>query len=118
MNFLLLTADAAETSGTGSMLLMIIIMFLIFWLMIIRPENKKKKAAEEMRSALTLGDEITTIGGIVGNIVQITENTITIETSEDRVRVQLKKWAISTTAKQEAAEAAQQQKPLFGRKKS
>lgn len=88
------------------MIIMIVAMFAIFYFLIIRPENKKKKETEQMRNSLSNGDEITTIGGIVGKIVQITEDTITIETSEDRVRVQLKKWAIQTTAKMEAAEAA------------
>ena len=67
-------------------------------------ENNKKRD-EEMRSSLSLGDGITTIGGITGKIVQITEDTITFETGEDRVRLQVKKWAISTTDKMEAAEA-------------
>ena len=58
-----------------------------------------------MRNALTVGDEITTIGAITGKIVQVTEDTVTFETGEDRVRIQIKKWGISTTAKMEAAEA-------------
>lgn len=98
-----LTVDAA--AGNTSMILMLVAMFAVFYFLIIRPENKKKKKTEEMRNSLTLGDEIITIGGIIGKIVQITEDTITIETGEDRVRVQLKKWSISTTAKMEAAEA-------------
>jgi len=102
---LFLTADAAAASGTGSMLFMLVLMFAIFYFFIIRPENKKKKKVEEMRSSLSLGDEITTIGGMTGKIVQITEDTITFETGEDRVRIQIKKWGISTTAKMEAAEA-------------
>lgn len=103
MNYLL-TANAAAGGG-GSMIIMLVLMFAIFYFLIIRPENKKKKKTEEMRNSLSLGDEITTIGGIVGKIVQITEDTITFETGEDRVRIQTKKWAISTTAKMEAAEA-------------
>ncbi|MBQ3211658.1 MAG: preprotein translocase subunit YajC [Oscillospiraceae bacterium] len=87
------------------MLLMIVLMFAVFYFLIIRPENKKKKKVEEMRNSLSLGDEITTIGGMTGKIVQITEDTITFETGEDRVRIQIKKWGISTTAKMEAAEA-------------
>ena len=103
---LILTA-AAGTGGSMSMILMLVAMFAIFYFLIIRPENKKKKKTEEMRSSLSLGDGITTIGGITGKIVQITEDTITFETGEDRVRLQVKKWAISTTDKIEAAEAAQ-----------
>ena len=100
---LLLTAEAA--AGGGSMIFMLLLMFAFFYLFIIRPENKKKKKTEEMRNSLSVGDEITTIGGMVGKIVQVTEDTITFETGEDRVRIQTKKWAISTTAKMEAAEA-------------
>lgn len=102
MNLIL---TAAGAGGSGSMILMLVLMFAIFYFMIIRPENKKKKRADEMRNSLSLGEEITTIGGITGKIVQITEDTITFETGEDRVRIQIKKWAISTTAKMEAAEA-------------
>ena len=102
----LFDASAASAAGGGSsMIVMIVLMFAIFYFLIIRPENKKKKKTEEMRSSLSLGDEITTIGGLTGKIVQVTEDTITFETGEDRVRIQAKKWAISTTAKMEAAEA-------------
>lgn len=103
---LFLTTDASSTAGGGSsMIIMLILMFVIFYFLIIRPENKKKKKADEMRNSLAVGDEITTIGGLTGKIVQVTEDTITFETGEDRVRIQAKKWSISTTAKMEAAEA-------------
>jgi len=102
--------DAATGSSSMSMILMLVVMFAIFYFMIIRPENKKKKKTEEMRSSLSLGDEITTIGGITGKLVQVTEDTVTFETGEDRVRIQVKKWAISTTAKMEAAEEASAKK--------
>ena len=100
--------DAAAATGSGSfsmLLIMIVIMFAVFYFFVIRPENKKKKKTEEMRNSLSLGDEIITIGGMIGKIVQITDDTITFETGEDRVRIQTKKWAISTTAKMEAEEA-------------
>ena len=99
-------AAAAGAAGGGSMIFMIVIMFAIFYFFIIRPENQKKKKTEEMRSSLSLGDEITTIGGMTGKLVQITEDTVTFETGEDRVRMQIKKWGISTTAQMEAEEAA------------
>ena len=102
---LLLTADTTAAGGGMSMIIMLVAMFAIFYFLIIRPENKRKKKTEEMRGSLSIGDEITTIGGIVGKIVQVTEDTITFETGEDRVRIQIKKWGISTTGKMEAAEA-------------
>ncbi len=101
----LILTEAAAGGGNFSMILMLVLMFGVFYFLIIRPENKKKKKTEEMRNSLSIGDEITTIGGMVGKIVQITEETITFETGEDRVRIQIKKWGISTTAKMEAAEA-------------
>ncbi len=99
-----LTASSGAAGGS-SMILMLIAMFAVFYFFMIRPENKKKKKAEEMRNSLTVGEEITTIGGMTGKVVQVTEDTVTFETGEDRVRIQIKKWAISTTAKMEAAEA-------------
>lgn len=75
---------------------MLVVMLGIFYFMLIRPENKKKKALSKMRSELTVGDEITTIGGIVGTICAVKEESIVIETSADRVRVEFAKWAIST----------------------
>lgn len=110
MFFFLTEAATSAATGSGSLILMMVAMFAIFYFLIIRPENKKKKKTEEMRNSLSLGDEITTIGGIMGKIVQITEDTITFETGEDRVRLQTKKWAISTTAKMEAEEAAKAKK--------
>ena len=106
MSLILAAPEAgAGAGGMFSLLFPLILMFAIFYFLIIRPENKKKKKTDEMRNSLAIGDEITTIGGMVGKIVQVTEDTITFETGEDRVRIQAKKWAISTTAKMEAAEA-------------
>lgn len=102
---LFLTSTGTAVGGGASTIIMLVLMFAIFYFLIIRPENKKKKKADEMRSSLSVGDEITTIGGMIGKIVQVTEDTITFETGEDRVRIQTKKWAVSTTAKMEAAEA-------------
>lgn len=80
-------------------LIMIVVLLLIFYFLMIRPENKKKKQLQEMRNNLSVGDTITTIGGIVGKVVDINGDFITIETSEDRVRVKFAKWAISTVGK-------------------
>lgn len=86
-------------------ILMLVVLIAVFYFMIIRPENKRKKAAEQLRSSLKKGDKLTTIGGIVGNIVQVNDDTIIIETSEDRVRVEITKWAVSTTGVQTTTEA-------------
>ena len=89
------TADAGAV-GMGSLLLPLVVMIALMYFLMIRPENKRKKEAENMRSNLKKGDQITTIGGIVGKIVHVTEENIVIETSDDRVRMELAKWAVST----------------------
>ena len=83
-----------------SMILMMVLLFAMMYFMMIRPENKRKKKLQEMRDSLKKGDTVTTIGGIGGTIVRVTDDTIVFETSEDRVRVEVAKWAISTTGVQ------------------
>ena len=77
-------------------IVMLVGMLAIFYFLVIRPENKRKKKAEEMRNSLKKGDKITTIGGIVGRIVMVNEQSLIIETSEDRVRMEVTKWAVSS----------------------
>ena len=90
------TAAAGSTAAGGgsSTILMIVLMIAIFYFLLIRPENKRKKEAEQMRSGLKKGDWLTTIGGVYGRVVAITDRTVVIETSEDRVRVEFLKSAI------------------------
>jgi preprotein translocase subunit YajC len=83
---------------------MIIALVAVFYLFMIRPENKRKKQQDEMRSNLRKGDQITTIGGVVGRIVQVQDDTLIIETSEDRVRMEFAKWAVSTVGVQKKME--------------
>ena len=86
-------------------LIMIVMMIAIFYFMIIRPENKRKKQAEEMRNSIRKGERITTIGGMVGKVVQVNDSTIVFETSEDRVRIEIAKWGVQSTESMEAAQA-------------
>jgi preprotein translocase subunit YajC len=97
VTFLDATAAApAATDGLMSTVLMFGIMIAVMYFMLIRPENKRKKEAEEMRSSIKVGDEISTIGGIVGTVVNIKEDRIVIETGADQVRIELLKWAVGT----------------------
>jgi len=86
------------------MIIMIVVMIGIFYFFMIRPESKKKKKLADMRESLSVGDTITTIGGILGKVVSIDGDKITFETSEDRVRVQVAKWGVSTVGKATAEE--------------
>lgn len=95
------SGDAAAGGGASS-IIMIVVLIVVFYFFLIRPENKKKKKAEEMRNSLEVGDKITTIGGLVGKIVHIGGDLVTFETGEDRVRIQVTKWAISTNGVQKA----------------
>lgn len=81
-------------------IIMMVVLIAVFYFLLIRPENKRKKQAQDMRNSLKKGDTITSIGGIVGKVVQVNEGTLIIETSEDRVRMELTKWAVSTVGVQ------------------
>ena len=83
-----------------STILMIIAMVAIMYFLMIRPENKRKKAAEAMRNSLAVGDVITTIGGVIGTICAVKDNSVVIETGADRVRVEFTKWAVSSKGTQ------------------
>ena len=111
VNFLTDVAGA----GMGSTVIMLVLMVAVFYFMLIRPENKRKKEAEQMRGAVKTGDKITTIGGIIGTVVNVKEDKIVIETSADQVRMELAKWAVSTNetaaeAKKAEAKKAQEAK--------
>ena len=99
------TGDAGAAGAGYSSILMLVVMIVVFYFFLIRPENKKKKKLEQMRNELGVGDKITTIGGMVGKIVDISGDLITFETGEDRVRIQVTKWAISTNSIQKAENA-------------
>lgn len=104
MESILLMAQSASNSaasGTGtnssvSFIIMIVVLFGVMYFMMIRPQKKRQKEEQEMRSSLEIGDEIVTIGGIVGKVVTIRENDIVIETGSDRNKMKIERWAVST----------------------
>ena len=100
LNFL---TTASTPGGLASPLIMMVAMFAIFYFMLIRPENKRKKEAEQMRSAVKTGDKVTTIGGIIGTVVNVKDDKFVMETGADQVRIEFAKWAISTNDTAEAA---------------
>ena len=92
--------------GMDAILLFAVVLGAMYFLMI-RPEQKRKKKAAEMRDSLAVGDEITTIGGMIGKVVSVKDDFLTFETGEDRVRIRVAKWAISKQGK--AAEETEDQ---------
>ena len=97
-------------------MILLVAMIAVFYFLIIRPENKRKKQAETMRNSLKKGERITTIGGMVGRIVQVNDTTVVFETSEDRVRIEIAKWGIQSTESMEAAAAQKGKKSSFAKK--
>lgn len=94
-------ASATESGGFGGgwwMILIYVALFGALYFFLIRPNSKKKKEEQEMRNNIAIGDEVTTIGGIVGRIVAVKseEDAFIIETGSDRVKMKFKKWAISS----------------------
>lgn len=95
-------ADAAAPAAGGSMgfsLFLIIAMVLVFYFIGVRPQKKQEKETQKMRDSLTVGDEITTIGGIVGKVVNVREDMIFIETGSDRTKMKIARWAIRSIEK-------------------
>ena len=118
---------AANAAGGGSMmtsLLIMVALFAVMYFILIRPQKKKEKEQKAMQNDLRIGDEVVTIGGIVGLVVKTTEDTVVIECGGDRSRIRMKKWAIqeNVTVREDAeraraAAAAELQKKKEEKKK-
>ena len=106
-NFL---TEAPAGAGMGSTLIMLAVMFGLMYFMLIRPENKRKKEAEQMRSNLKSGDNVTTIGGVTGVVVDVKEDKFVLETGADRVRIEFAKFALSENHTASARAAAENKK--------
>lgn len=104
-NLIMMTA-AEGTAATGEPLeynwtgfwIMTIAFILIFYFILIRPQKKKEKETKQMRDSIQIGDEITTIGGIVGIVVKKSQDTLVIETGGDRSKIRIKTWAVQENA--------------------
>ena len=88
------TAPANSSSGWMTIILLVA-MLAAFYFFAIRPQKKQEKEINAMRNALTVGDEVTTTGGIIGKIVSIKDETCVIETSHDGTKIRLLKTSIS-----------------------
>ncbi len=116
--FELLTLEATSTAtGSGSsigMIVLLVVMVAGMYFLMIRPQRKQQKKDQEMRESTQVGDEITTIGGIMGRVVTVKEDSLIIETGADRNKMKIARWAIQVNntatekmrAEQEAAKAA------------
>ena len=103
MNTFLLSQMLQQSGGSGSQqggsysyIILMVVLVGVMYFMMIRPQKKRQKEEQEMRSSLEIGDEIITIGGIVGKVVTIREEDIVIETGADRTKMKLQRWAVNT----------------------
>lgn len=92
------SSATAQTSTLGMLIsfLPIIALFVLLYFIMIRPQRKKEKEVQRMRNALQTGDSVITVGGVIGRVVSIKDDSIVIETGADRNKMQIKKWAIQT----------------------
>lgn len=105
---LLLDAAAMPAGAMDSIVsfLPLVLIFVIFYFMLIRPQKKREKETQSMRSNLEVGDEIVTIGGVIGTIVSLRDDNILIETGSDRNKMRITRWAVqqNNTAHEKAPE--------------
>ena len=80
--------------GSYSSIIMIVLLFVVLYFFMIKPQKKQAKKDEEMRNALEVGDEVTTIGGIIGKVVSIKGETFVLETTKDKTKIRFLKGAI------------------------
>ena len=97
VNFMLLDEAVPETAPGGSMLTMLIplaMLAIVFYFFIYRPQKKQEKETSDMRNSIELGDVIVTTGGIIAMVVKVKDDMLLVETSGDRTKIQIQKWAV------------------------
>ena len=88
----------------------LVVLIVVFYFVLIRPQRKRDKQEREMRNSISVGDEISTIGGFIGRVVSIKDDKLVIETGADQVRIELAKWAMSTNETAAEQKKAEQKK--------
>lgn len=90
------TTASTEMAGANAVttIVMLVAMIAVFYFFMYRPQKKQEKESNDMRNGLQVGDEITTIGGIIGKIVSIKDETVLIETSNERNKIRILRTAV------------------------
>jgi preprotein translocase subunit YajC len=116
MNFLLAmnsaaagSGDAASATGSGMVMILFMAFVIVYFVVIMRKDKKKQQDEQSMRESVKIGDEVLTIGGVVGRVVTVREDSIDIETGADRIKIRFTKQAIAKniTADKKAEEIRQ-----------
>ena len=71
-----------------------VVLIVVFYFFLIRPQRKRDKQERDMRNSIEIGDEISTIGGFIGRVVNIKDDVLVIESSSDRTKLKIYRWAI------------------------
>ena len=87
------SGEASRTSPIFTILMMVAL-FAVMYFVMIRPQRKKQKEEQDMRDSIQIGDEITTIGGIMGRVVTVKDDSLVIETGSDRIKMKVTRWSI------------------------
>ena len=87
------------SGGSGWVSIIMIVLIVVVFYFMYRSQKKQEREAAKMRDGLEVGDEITTIGGVVGEIVSIKEETIVIQVGADKVKFEMMRWAVSSVTK-------------------
>lgn len=96
INLMSSTQGGANGANSSYSIILMVVMIGVMYFIMIRPQKKRQKEEQEMRNSLEIGDEIITIGGIVGRVVTIREEDIIIETGADRTKMKIQRWAVNT----------------------
>ena len=99
MNLFLLEAGQANAAGGYTSIILMVGMLVIFYFVLIRPQKKREKQEKEMRNSIEIGDGVTTIGGIIGRVVSLKDDTLLIETGSDRTKLRINRWAVQSVEK-------------------
>ena len=91
---ILTDAGAASTGDMLASFLPLVLIIVFFYFFLIRPQRKRDKETQQMRNSIEVGDEIVSIGGIIGTVVSIREDMLVIETGGDRCKIRLARWAV------------------------
>ncbi len=117
-NYLLFMSNSAgananaSSSSSWASILMLVAMFAILYFLMIRPQKKQEKADAQMRESLQIGDEVITVGGIMGRIVTVKEDSIVIETGADKTKLRITRTSIYTNVTASEKVAANRQAAL------
>jgi len=96
------TATSAESSNSGLVMILFMVFIIGYFAILMRKDKKQQKSEQDMRDTVKIGDEVLTIGGVVGKVVTVKDEAIDIETGADRTKIRFTRQAIAKNITAEA----------------